>query len=350
MKNFFKNKRVFITGHTGFKGIWLCSILNTFGAKVYGYSKKDTHLKNFKKLCKFNDIKTYVGDILDKNSLKSTLKKSKAEIIIHLAAQSLVQRSYLNPVETIETNLIGTMNLLECCREINKIKVILVATSDKCYENNEKKNFYFDENYKLGGDDPYSASKACAEIIFNAYNKSFYKNNKIGLATVRAGNVIGGGDWSSNRIIPDCAKSIKYKNNLILRNPDSYRPWQHVMDVLNGYLILIMKLYIAKNKKSINGSYNFGPDDKRKYTVKKVALKFYKSINLIKKIIIKKDNFNKEKNKILLNSSKSRKKLNWSQNIKTNKAIKLSADWYYNYIYNNKNIILKQIVESKLFY
>jgi CDP-glucose 4,6-dehydratase len=350
MKKFFKNKKVFITGHTGFKGIWLTSILNHFGAKIYGYSKQDSTTRNYKKLSKDLKVNDFFGDILDKKKLDNELKKIKPDIVIHFAAQSLVQESYNNPVTTINTNIIGTCNLLESCRSINSIKVILIATSDKCYENKDDKIKYFYEDNKLGGDDPYSASKACTEIIFNSYLKSFYLNKKIGLASVRAGNVIGGGDWSDNRIIPDCARSIIYKKKLILRNPNSIRPWQHILDVLNGYLILVKKLYLEKNKQKFNGSYNFGPIDKKKYDVNHIVNEFFKILNVNKeKKVIKKRNIKKEKKILLLNSNKSKKILKWQQKIKINKAIKLTAEWYNFYINQNKNITLDQIKNCKLF-
>ena len=206
--------------------------------------------------------KDFFGDILNKKKLMSHLKKVKPDIVIHLAAQSLVNKSFLNPEETYKVNLIGTMNLLECCRSLPSIKSIVLATSDKCYENDEKKK-YFCEADKLGGDDPYSASKASCEIIINSYIKSFFNDNKQGLASVRAGNVIGGADWSKDRIIPDCARSIINKNNLYLRAPNSIRPWQHVLDVLNGYLLLAKKLYEIKDKNKYNGNYNFGPSEKK---------------------------------------------------------------------------------------
>ncbi len=348
MENFFKNKKIFITGHTGFKGIWLVSILNHLGAKVYGYSKNDEFKKNFRKFCFIKKGSNYFGDILDKKNLLKKLNLVKPDIIIHLAAQSLVKRSFLNPDETIRVNLIGTLNLLECCRKIKTVKSIILATSDKCYENKNSKK-YFSEEDKLGGDDPYSASKASCEIIINSYIKSFFFDNKKGIASVRAGNVIGGADWSKNRVIPDCARSIINKKDLYLRSPNSIRPWQHVLDVLNGYLILAKKLYKTKNKNKYNGNYNFGPSEKKYFNVKKLVKLFFKSINIKKKIIISKKTFAKEKNIILLNSKKSLKKLKWKQKINFEDTIKLTAMWYDNFINNDKNEIDKQIILSKLF-
>ena len=315
---------------------------------MYGYSKNDEFKKNFRKFCFIKKGSNYFGDILDKKNLLKKLNLVKPDIIIHLAAQSLVKRSFLNPDETIRVNLIGTLNLLECCRKIKTVKSIILATSDKCYENKNSKK-YFSEEDKLGGDDPYSASKASCEIIINSYIKSFFFDNKKGIASVRAGNVIGGADWSKNRVIPDCARSIINKKDLYLRSPNSIRPWQHVLDVLNGYLILAKKLYETKNKNKYNGNYNFGPSEKKYFNVKKLVKLFFKSINIKKKIIISKKTFAKEKNIILLNSKKSLKKLKWKQKINFEDTIKLTAMWYDNFINNDKNEIDKQIILSKLF-
>jgi CDP-glucose 4,6-dehydratase len=348
MSKFFKNKKIFITGHTGFKGIWLVSILNYLGAKIYGYSKNDKFKKNYKNLCSIKKGKDYFGDILNKKQLMKKLVKIKPDIVIHLAAQSLVKESFSNPEQTFKVNLIGTINLLECCRYLPSVKSIVLATSDKCYENNNKKK-YFLETDKLGGDDPYSASKASCEILINSYIKSFFNDNKKGIASVRAGNVIGGGDWSRNRIIPDCARSILAKKKLYLRAQNSVRPWQHVLDVLNGYLLLSKKLYEVKNKNKYNGNYNFGPSQRKFFNVKTLVKSFFNSINIEKKIVQTKSSFNKEKKIILLNSKKSFKKIHWKQKINFLKTVKLTATWYYNFIYKSKNDINKQILESKLF-
>ena len=348
MQNFFKNKKIFITGHTGFKGIWLVNILNYLGAEIYGYSKNDEFKRNYRKFCSIKKGRDYFGDILNKKNLMQKLNEIKPNIIIHLAAQSLVKESFINPEKTLKVNFIGTLNLLECCRKLKSVKSIILATSDKCYENKEKKK-NFSEHDKLGGDDPYSASKASCEILINSYIQSYFNNNKIGIASVRAGNVIGGADWSKDRIIPDCARSIINKNNLYLRAPNSIRPWQHVLDVLNGYLLLAKKLYETKDKKKYNGNYNFGPSEKKFFNVHKLVKLFFKKINFKKKIIITKNIFGKEKKIILLNSNKSLKKLKWKQKINFEYGVKLTASWYFNFIYKNKNEIYNQIVESKLF-
>jgi len=251
LKDFYKNKRVFVTGHTGFKGTWLCLILNYFGANVIGYSLKQTLYDNFdfyKAINLKKKIKSYYGDILNKNRLLTIIKTNKPQIFFHLAAQSLVIKSYLDPKTTFETNVIGTANVLDVCRDQKYLRSLIIVTSDKCYLNLEQKKS-FKEDSPLGGNDPYSCSKAMAERLVKIYFNRVYKKTSIGLATVRAGNVIGGGDFSENRIIPDVIKHILNKKKLTLRNPNHYRPWQHVFDLLSGYLNLGIKLSKNKNTK-----------------------------------------------------------------------------------------------------
>ena len=246
-KNFYKNKRVFITGHTGFKGTWLTSCLLKFGSKILGYSKLDERTASYKKICYHEKIKNVYGNILDYNYLKKSIINFNPQIIFHLAAQSLVSVSYNKPRETIITNTVGTSNILDISKDLKNLKSLVIITSDKCYLNKEFKKGY-KETDVLGGNDLYSASKASAEIIFKAYSDSFFKfQNKFGYVTVRAGNVIGGGDWSKNRIIPDCVRSIKKNKSLVIRNPNSTRPWQHVLEPISGYL-LIAKSYLKIKK------------------------------------------------------------------------------------------------------
>ena len=236
--SFFKGKRIFITGHTGFKGSWLAFILYLSGAKLAGYSLKPKNIFDNFYLLKLNDkIKNTYADVRNKKILSNKIKQFKPDIIFHLAAQPLVKESYRNPEFTFSTNILGTMNILEIIREVKSVKSAIIITSDKCYKNYEKKSGYSEDD-ELGGEDPYSASKAAAENIFFSYLKSFFNHKKrIGLASVRAGNVIGGGDWSKDRIIPDLIKSLILKNKFIIRSPKSTRPWQHIFDLLNGYLI-----------------------------------------------------------------------------------------------------------------
>lgn len=332
MRNFWKNKKVFITGHTGFKGSWLSLWLSHLNSEVMGYSlplSKNEYL--FKKLNLKDKIKNIKGDINDYKKLKRILNKFNPDIIFHLAAQPLVLDSYINPKKTFKTNISGTINLLECSRNLTKLKSIIVVTSDKCYENNDLK-YNFKENDKLGGDDPYSASKAAAEIVTSSYYKSFLKN--VGVATVRSGNVIGGGDNSKNRIVPDIMNSINKKNKLVLRNPNSTRPWQHVFETLNGYIILCEKL--SKNKKKYSGAWNFGPKS-LKISVKEIAQKIIKASDSKIKIKIYNENKFHEKNFLYLNSSKANKILKWKNKWNIDKSINQIVEW--NHYSNNKDIM-----------
>ncbi len=340
--NYYKNKKILITGHTGFKGIWLTNILNFLGAKVYGISLDDLNKKNFNKLTYGKNINSYYFNILNKTKLNNLFRKIEPDIIFHLAAQSLVKKSYKFAVKTFETNFNGTLNVLSVSEKLKNLKSLIIVTSDKCYKNiNDNKSFV--ETDPLGGDDPYSASKAAAEILFNSYLKNFLIKKKMGAASVRAGNVLGGGDWSEDRIIPDCAKKIIQSKKIIIRNPNSTRPWQHVLDVLNGYLILAMML--DKNPK-YSGNWNFGPKNKSNISVKKLVkyfLKYMKSKNNIHYLV--RGNKYKEKINLNLNSSKSNKILKWKNKYNTDQTLKLTASWYHDFMINgyNKEIIIKQI-------
>lgn len=329
LAKFYKNKKVFITGHTGFKGSWLTSCLLNFGAKVMGFSKSDERIKYYKKICYYKKVKNIYSDILYYKDLRQKLLKFNPEIIIHLAAQSLVSVSYKIPHKTIETNVMGTLNLIEISRELKNLKSLLVITSDKCYQNKELTRGY-NENDPLGGDDPYSASKASAEFIFNSYSKSFFKNQKkFGFASARAGNVIGGGDWSNDRLIPDCVKSIENNTKFVIRNPKSTRPWQHVLEPISGYLILAKKLY--KDKKKYSSSWNFGPSLRETINVKDVAKLFFEFIGENKKVFIKKGKFG-EANLLKLNSNKAIRFLKWKNIWNMKKSIKETARWYKDYL------------------
>ena len=342
---FFKGKKIFITGHTGFKGSWLAYILYLSGAKVAGYSLKPKNkFDNFYLLKLNKKIQNYFGDVRDEKNLIKKIKNFKPDIIFHLAAQPLVKESYDSPKFTFSTNLLGTLNVLEAIREVKNIKSALIITSDKCYKNYEKKGGYSEED-ELGGDDPYSASKAAAENIFHSYQKSFFKHkNKIGLVSVRAGNVIGGGDWSKDRIIPDLIKSIISNKKFTIRSPKSTRPWQNVFDLLNGYLILSIKIY-GNNK--FNGSWNFGPNDSH-VTVKEVISKLIKILKVNKKIFIKIDKKIKETELLSLKTDKSKKYLKWKPKLSFNQNLKITGDWYLCYINSKVNIenISKKQVES----
>lgn len=332
---FFKNKKIIITGNTGFKGSWLTYILINLGANVYGYSEKlDTKHLNYKLLGLDKKVVTKYGDISDKNKLKKFINKVKPQIIFHLAAQALVKKSYNNPFQTFKTNVEGVLNILEISRDLKNLKCLMIVTSDKCYKNFEKKTGYL-ETDQLSGEDPYSSSKAAAENIFYSYNKSFYKLKKnIGIVSVRAGNVIGGGDWSEDRIIPDFIKSIMIKKKFVIRSPNSTRPWQHVFDLINGYLILCFKCY-GNNR--YNGSWNFGPAKKNSITVLKMIQILKKILKTDKNINIKQSKKIKETVNLYLNAKKSEKFLKWKPKFNIFNSLKFTADWYENYI-NKKDI------------
>ena len=338
----FRNKKVLITGHTGFKGSWLSLWLNISGAKVYGvsnnYKSTETNIKNFRLK---KNVKNFNIDIRNFVKLNKIITKIKPDFIFHFAAQSLVGNSFKNPVYNFETNFNGTLNLLEVLR-LSKFKCIsIIITSDKSYKNLEIKRGYT-ENDILGGDDPYSASKASAEFVINSYFKSFLKNKKnLRIAICRAGNVIGGGDWSNDRLIPDIMRSIFNNKKVKLRNQSSTRPWQHVLDVLNGYLILASKL---KKNNTLNGqSFNFGPPIKSNYTVLAIVREMKKNWNLLEWVFSNRTYH--ESTLLKLNSSKSLKYLNWKNKLDFKELIRLVTDWYKCF-YENKNVYdfsIKQI-------
>lgn len=255
--NFYKDKKVFITGHTGFKGTWLCKILSNAGAIVTGYSIGMPTNPSLFELSKVEkNINHNIGDIRNLEELRKVFNKAKPEIVFHLAAQPLVIEGYNNPAYTFETNVMGTVNILECVRNCPTVKSFVNITTDKVYKNKEIDIGYKEED-ELNGQDPYSNSKSCSELITSCYQKSFFLDNKVRISTVRAGNVIGGGDFSENRIIPDCIKAALKKETIIVRNPNSVRPFQHVLEPLFAYLLIAKKQY---EEEKYAGNYNIGPD------------------------------------------------------------------------------------------
>jgi CDP-glucose 4,6-dehydratase len=336
---FWKGKKVFLTGHTGFKGSWFSILLNFLGAKVVGYSLKPNTNPNLFDLTKLDKViyASIIGDIRDYDKLKKCIYKFSPDFIVHMAAQSLVRESYDSAKYTYEVNTLGTINILNILNELNFVKSALIITTDKVYFNNNKKS-YFKENDILGGLDPYSSSKSCAELAFNSYNHSFFKRKKIYVATARAGNVVGGGDFSKDRIVPDYFRSLLKNKKLILRSPNSIRPWQHVIDPLNGYLLLLMQLY--KKKKLANSSFNFGPRKLSNQSVSNVINLVNKDFNNFVKVI-KKNNSAKDYNEskiLMLNSNKSKKILNWQNKYNLAQSIKLTSLWFKEYL-KKKNIL-----------
>ena len=326
MKKFYKNKKILVTGATGFKGAWLCRWLLELGAKVYGIGYNPNQNKNFfYKLNIKKKIKTSLFDIRDYNKLNILIKKFKPSIIFHLAAQPLIYESYKKPLLTFDINYRGTLNLLDISRNIKSIKSIIIVTSDKCYESNNSSRG-FKENDLLGGIDPYSASKSSTELMVRAYRETYFKNKKkAGLSTVRAGNVIGGGDWSKNRLIPDCIRSLLKNKTITIRNPNFNRPWQHVLEPLRGYLMLAKKQY--ENPIKFSGAWNFGSMPNSLTNVKNIVnyiINFWGS----GKFKLKKNQLYEQKN-LQLNIKKAIKLIGWYPTYNIKESVKFTIDWYY---------------------
>jgi CDP-glucose 4,6-dehydratase len=269
---FWKNKSVFLTGHTGFKGGWLALWLSSMGAKVTGYALTPNTAPNLFDVLSLQTVlnKSHIANICDLEDLQIALSTCKPEIVIHMAAQPLVRYSYANPVETYMTNVMGTVNVLEATRKTDSVKATVVVTTDKCYENKEWV-WGYRENEPMGGFDPYSSSKGCAELVTSAYRQSYFSDpsgTKNSVASARAGNVIGGGDWSEDRLIPDAVKAFEVGQTLMIRNPLATRPWQHVLEPLSGYLILAQSLY--QDGEAFSSAWNFGPKDQDNRSVKEV--------------------------------------------------------------------------------
>tara|TARA_B100000029_G_scaffold512301_1_gene608564 strand:+ start:5220 stop:6320 length:1101 start_codon:yes stop_codon:yes gene_type:complete len=335
----FRNKTVIVTGHTGFKGSWLTCWLVLLGARVIGLSiNVPTNPSHFNIINLKKKIIHKKIDIRNLKILKKIFKKYNPDFVFHLAAQSLVGKSYSDPIYTWETNTIGTLNVLESLRESKKNCVAVLITSDKSYKNLEIKRGYR-ENDILGGKDPYSASKASAELAIQSYISSFFPLNKtrtlIGVA--RAGNVIGGGDWSANRLIPDCVKSWSKNKKVLIRNPKSTRPWQHVLEAVSGYLLLALEL--RRNRRIHGEVFNFGPNNNKNYNVVflvELIKKYWKEVSW-KVIKQRKKNFY-ESNLLKLNSNKAKKKLKWKCILSFDETIGMVADWYKNYYFKKKNM------------
>ena len=336
--NFWKEKKVFLTGHTGFKGGWLSLWLQNLGSILTGYSNNIPTEPSFYKSSKVEEnMESVFGDVRNKDYLFDTMKKSNPDIVIHMAAQTLVRKSYDDPLETYETNVMGTVNLLESVRKIHP-KVVIVVTSDKCYDNKESKK-KFQEDDPMGGYDPYSNSKGCAELVVSSYRNSFFniekfQDHKVSLASVRAGNVIGGGDWSQDRLIPDIMSSIYNQKPLSIRNPESVRPWQFILDPLCGYLILAEKMW--ENGKEFSEAWNFGPNDENLKTVSwivnKIDPKLVNTLNSNTQEPIK-----HESEYLALDSSKASTKLGWNLKIDINLALDWTMAWYEKFV-NNDNM------------
>ncbi|MDQ0872135.1 CDP-glucose 4,6-dehydratase [Paenibacillus sp. V4I3] len=323
---FWQGKRVLITGHTGFKGGWLSLWLQKLGAQVIGYSLKPDSSNNlFEAAYVAQDMISIFGDIKDVGSIVEIVKDHKPEIVFHLAAQPLVRASYVDPIDTYAVNVMGTVNILNAVRLSDTVKVVVNITTDKCYENMEW-DWSYRETDRLGGHDPYSASKACSELVTDSFRKSFLAEQNIHIASVRAGNVIGGGDWAADRLIPDVIDSIRAGRLPMIRNPYAVRPWQHVLEPLHGYLILGEKLY---NKgSSYAAAWNFGPGEESILTVGEVADMMLRHWGSDLPWHYDKSEHPHEAQILKLDSSKARSKLNWKPRLNVYDTLKWTVDWY----------------------
>ena len=328
VKSFWKNKKVLLTGHTGFKGAWAALWLKQMGAKVTGIAlAPDT--KFYEIMGNLPGVKNKICDIRNRKKLEKIIDTASPEIVIHMAAQSLVRKSYREPLETLETNIIGTANLLCLLRELpTPPKVILVITSDKVYENTET-GIPLKENDRYGGDDPYSASKACTEIVTASLRKSFFGDSNTIVATARAGNVVGGGDWSEDRLIPDIIRSLENNTPFVLRNPSSTRPWQHVLDVLHGYFTYIEALTQNKN---IPLALNFGPPEESCITAEQIVSKMEKALGSAPNKQAGQPSAMAEKKLLQLDSSLASQTLGWRTKLSIDQTIDWTASWYAAYL------------------
>ncbi len=323
----FKGKRVVVTGDTGFKGSWLSLWLHGLGAKVLGYALPPKHDSDHFKLLSLREyIKHIDGDVRDITKLRTAISDFKPEFVFHLAAQAIVRLSYDEPKDTFDTNIGGSVNILEVIRNTPSVKSVIYVTSDKCYKNKEW-HWGYRENDELGGHDPYSASKAAAEVVFSAYVDSFFsKRSDIGISSVRAGNVVGGGDWSADRIVPDCVRSLQKNESIVIRNPHATRPWQHVLEPLSGYLLMAANLYI--NPKCFSGSWNFGPDGRAIRTVKDLADKVVSCWGSGSVQVVEQKGAPHESGLLHLNCDKSHQILNWHPRWDFDRTVSETVRWY----------------------
>jgi len=329
-EKFWKGKKVLVTGHTGFKGSWLSILLHKLGSDVYGYALEPPTNPSLFNVASVGELVTsQIGDIRDYKTLSGFIRTFRPEIIIHMAAQALVRESYRNPVETYEVNVMGTVNLLEAVRHVPGVKVIVNVTSDKCYENKE---WYwgYRENEPMGGYDPYSNSKGCSELVTSAYRDSFFNSgkheqHKVAVATARAGNVIGGGDWAPDRLIPDFFRAVSADERIKIRNPYAIRPWQHVLEPLSGYLSLAANLYIHGAR--FNGAWNFGPDYSDARNVEWITGTLCELWGENAAYEVDDNPQPHEANYLKLDCSKARAELGWEPKWNVMTALKTVVDW-----------------------
>jgi len=331
--SFFKDKNILVTGHTGFKGTWMCQLLVMAGANVTGYALNPPTEPSLFDMCGVkNHINSIVGDIRDLDKLMEVFKKTQPEIVIHMAAQPIVRESYKNPVYTYETNVMGTVNILECVRQTPSVKSFVNVTTDKVYLNKEWE-WGYRENEELNGYDPYSNSKSCSELVTSSYINSFFNDMEVAISTARAGNVIGGGDFATDRIIPDCIRAAEKKEDIVVRNPFSTRPYEHVLEPVVAYLMIAKAQY---EDKSYAGSYNVGPDDSDCWTTGELVTLFCDKWNAVTndgiKWINKYDGGPHEANFLKLDCSKLKKTFGWNPRWHVEETMEKIVEWSVEYL------------------
>ena len=338
-KKFWKSKKVFLTGHTGFKGSWVSLWLQSMGAIVKGYSLEPNTKPNlFTEANVEENMNSEFGDIRNLNQISKSMLDFNPDILIHMAAQPLVRLSYQEPVDTYTTNVIGTVNVLEAARSCPNLKAIVSVTTDKCYENNEW-DWGYRENEPMGGHDPYSSSKGCAELVTSAYRRSFFNSeDTASLASARAGNVIGGGDWADDRLIPDILKAFEKSESVVIRNPISTRPWQHVLEPLSGYLVLAQELF--ENGKEYAEGWNFGPKDEDCQPVNWILDKMVSNWGEGASWELDKNNNPHEAGFLKLDCSKAANRLKWQPKWSLQQTLKLIIEWHQ--VYVNKGDVKEQ--------
>lgn len=344
--SFWHSKKVLVTGHTGFKGSWLSLWLQTMGADLCGIAlPPPTEPSLFAQAKVADGMRHQLADVRDFEKIKKIFQSFQPEIVLHLAAQPLVRESYKDPIETYSTNVMGTVHVLEASRRTKSVRAVINVTTDKCYENREWV-WGYRENEPIGGHDPYSSSKGCSELVSAAYRKSFFEDAEIQVATARAGNVIGGGDWARDRLIPDIIKSIQENIPTKIRNPNAIRPWQHVLEPLSGYLLLAEGLYNKKD--GMSGAWNFGPRDEDAQNVQWVANELSKKMGQSPIFLPDPKNHPHEANFLKLDISKAKNKLGWEPRWSLNTALDRIVDW--NRSLNQKEDIRKKSVSQILEY
>jgi CDP-glucose 4,6-dehydratase len=327
-RGFWKARRVFLTGHTGFKGGWLATWLLSLGAEVKGYGLTPETRPSYFESCELGRrMESIIGDVRDRHKLACELRNFEPEVVFHLAAQPIVRRSYREPVETFAVNVMGTVHFLEAARDLPSLRSIVIVTSDKCYENRDWVWGYREDD-RLGGHDPYSASKACTELVVRAYSHSFFVESapRVGLATVRAGNVIGGGDWSEDRLVPDAMRAFLRRESLVIRNPRAVRPWQHVLEPLRGYLCLAERLYHEPGK--FCGAWNFGPRDEDAIPVAALVEKVIEHLGSGEWRSEQAHEQLRESHQLRLDSARAGFLLGWRPAFTIDEAVEATIAWY----------------------